>query len=483
MVTDERRACRVKPSERRTRRGLRWLVHLFVVGLLAVACGDSRSDRPDASTGAIFVEVSDSLGAVVAGAAVSTTPKTEEATTDSAGSVLLGRVAPGFYEVLANDAALGSSSDVAHVESDSIARVRLTLPGRVGVGTGGNVGSGGSGGSSARGGSSGSGGTGGSAARGGTGGSSGRGGAAGNGGGAGNNGGDAGAGQQPEYIDVGTQIGAMLVDPERPYLYAVDSVNNAFLFINLEERTLEKSIFVGSNPVDLDINDDGSAVYVANFGSTQISVVDLETQELGDNIFVDTSAGTWEGNPYRLALTADDTLVFTSEDQWCDLKLVNAKNGGSITSAGSVYEPDLTASADGTHLFVGEYGSTGSALHRFDVTATTLTEADVSGEASGYGAREVVLSGDGKYVFYAKQKFLAMNLKSVLGQFSEYIHVANDDGSVAVGKTNVFDGETFSILGALPVATDVMALSADDATLYLYDTNTSRIYIQDMREY
>jgi len=75
------------------------------------------------------------------------------------------------------------------------------------------------------------------------------------------------------YIDVGSQVEAMMVDPNRPYIYAVDRVNNSLHFINLNTNTVEKDIFVGSSPVDLDINLQGTTLYVANFGSTQIATI------------------------------------------------------------------------------------------------------------------------------------------------------------------------------------------------------------------
>ncbi|MFL5308538.1 MAG: YncE family protein, partial [Polyangia bacterium] len=129
------------------------------------------------------------------------------------------------------------------------------------------------------------------------------------------------------YIDVGSQIERMKVDPTRPYLYGVDKVNNSLHFINLTTNTVDKTIFVGSTPVDLDINIKGTTLYVANFGSTEIAMVDLTTHALAGSIFVDTTVGTWAGNPYRLVCTAGDTLVFTSMDQWNDLKLVDALTG------------------------------------------------------------------------------------------------------------------------------------------------------------
>jgi DNA-binding beta-propeller fold protein YncE len=280
-----------------------------------------------------------------------------------------------------------------------------------------------------------------------------------------------------DFIDARTQVEQMLVDPSRPTLYALDRVNNSLLFIDLDSREVTKTIFVGSSPVDMDLDDEGNELFIANFGSTELAIVDLEAQEIARTIFVDPSLGTWEGNPYRIALMAENTLVFTSEDQWCDLKLVNATNGGHIAATGSLYSPDLAATADGTRLFVGESGGN---LYRFDLADSMLTEADVS---SAGGSRLVTLSGDEQYVFYGGQKILASNLKSVLGDFSDEIHLSNEDGSLVVSTSRVFDGTTFAIIGLLPITTPTLAASPDFTTLYLYELTSSRIYLYDLSEY
>jgi YVTN family beta-propeller protein len=279
------------------------------------------------------------------------------------------------------------------------------------------------------------------------------------------------------YIDVGSQIERMKIDPKRPYLYGVDKVNNSLHFIDLNTNTVDKTIYVGSTPVDLDINLEGTTLYVANFGSTEIAMVDLTTQALAGSIFVDTTVGTWSGNPYRLVCTAGDTLVYTSNDQWQDVKLVDATTGTSLSYAGSIYAPALAASPDGTIVYAG--GTDGlNNLTRFNIVNNMLQSVDGSQSA---GASPVIASGDGQYVFASTQKLLAKNLMTVLGTFSEPILAINNDGSLAVSSGHIFDGTTFAAKRITPLATSTMAMSADGTTLYLYDTTSSRIYLASLQ--
>jgi DNA-binding beta-propeller fold protein YncE len=276
------------------------------------------------------------------------------------------------------------------------------------------------------------------------------------------------------FIALNTQVGAMMVDRTRPYLYAVDTVNNSLHFVNLTSNKLEKTIFIGSKPADLDINVAGTELFVANFGATEVAVVNLDTREKTRALAVNTTVGTWDGNPYRLACTAGDTLVFTSMDQWNDLKLVNAATGAHLFATGSVYTPDLTANADGTRLYVGA-----DEVIRFNVEGNKLTQVDISNR--GNPGRRIAATRDGRFVFYGPQKFLADNLKSVLGTFAEPILAVTSDGAIAVGAKNIHDGNTFAIIRALPVSTEIMAMSADETMLYLYDTMSSRIYLHRLK--
>lgn len=280
-----------------------------------------------------------------------------------------------------------------------------------------------------------------------------------------------------ENIDVGVNIVRMKLDPVRPYIYAIDEINNSLLFINKESQTVEKTIFVGSSPSDIAINLDNSKAYISNYGSTQISVIDLESREKTNDIFVNTQVGGWDGNPYRLTCLSNNRLAYTSEDQWNSVKMINADNGNFIADAGSVYQPGLISNSTGTILFVTESGSSGSATIRFNVTNTGLSQVDESNGGSSYGSRDGCISGDDTYIFHRRRKYLANNLNSELGTFTENIIDCSHDGSIAVGMENIWNSETFSIIKPLPISSSIVRLDNDGNTIYIYDNNTSKIYI------
>ena len=278
-------------------------------------------------------------------------------------------------------------------------------------------------------------------------------------------------------INVATQVEKMIVDPDRPFLYAIDRVNNSLLFINTDQGMLTKSIGVGSSPTDLDISLDGEKLYIANFGSTQINVVDLNTQEIDFSFFVDIDVGTWDGNPYRIAALTSNRLAFTSEDQHNNVKVVDATTGNNLyVTNGSVYQPNLFTNPEGNVLYVAESGTTGSEIIRYNLSGNTLDKVDNSNSGSAW-RRNGFITHNGEFIYFRKQKVLATNLQSVLGTFPEEVYTANRDGSIVLGEEQYYSGDNFSILGNLPVSSQVMVSDPDDDIFYIYNATTSRIVI------
>ncbi|MGH1433761.1 MAG: hypothetical protein ACRBG0_04790 [Lewinella sp.] len=283
---------------------------------------------------------------------------------------------------------------------------------------------------------------------------------------------------QSPSIFIPNQIERMKADPNRPYLYALDRINNALMFISTTSLDITKTIFVGSSPTDLAISLDGDALFIANFGSTQIIVVDLETQEIDYDFFVNTNIGTWDGNPYRLAPLSNNRMAFTSEDQWNNIKVVNATTGVNVsTSSQSIYEPGLLSTADGTVLYAAERGSTGSSIIRYNFNGSTLQQVDQSDNSTNFGTRDAFLTANEQYLFYNGKKILANNLQSTLGTFGGHIYGINSDGSLVFGEEQYYDGNTFAIKGTMPAESRVMAMAPDDSVLYLYDIMSSRIIL------
>jgi DNA-binding beta-propeller fold protein YncE len=159
------------------------------------------------------------------------------------------------------------------------------------------------------------------------------------------------------FIAMGTSgVDNMIVDPTRPFIYAIDRVNNTLVFIHRDSLKITKKIFIGSGPTDLDIDKAGTELFVANYGSSEIAVVNLDTQTKTRSLIVDTG-GIWDGNPYSITCLTQGRLAWTSYDQWNSIRLIETQNGTRFGSDfGSYYYPDLVSTPDGTHVFVVNRG-------------------------------------------------------------------------------------------------------------------------------
>lgn len=283
-------------------------------------------------------------------------------------------------------------------------------------------------------------------------------------------------------IDLQTGIVMLRADHERPYLYGLDRINNNMLFINTDTRSVEKTIFVGSAPADLAFSLDNDLAYIANYGSSQIAVIDLETQEKTRDLIVDVNAASWEGNPYRLTVLNNNRIAWTSEDQWCSISIVNASNGAHLGSGASIYQPGLLSSEDGQILFATESGSTGSQAIRFSFDDNELSEISSSNSSTNFGSRDACLSGDGRYLFYKGAKLLTNNLNTNLGSVNDHILASTDEGDVVVGRRNVWDAETFAIQSVLPFEADLAVIPRGGRTAYIYLDEASQLIVVDLPE-
>jgi len=228
----------------------------------------------------------------------------------------------------------------------------------------------------------------------------------------------------------------------------------------------------------MDFSLDGSKLYIANFGSSQISVVDIASQSLESSFFVDTEIGTWDGNPFSLAVLSGNRLAWTSEDQHNSIKLVDITTGEHLDDVNSYYQPYLVAGPNGDKLYVGESGSTGSQVFRFGIVADEIQQEDFS--ASSSASRFLQITDDGEYLFYRKSKILANSLQSIVGTFNENIHAINPSGSRALGMDNVYDAEQFSIISPMPIETSVSVFDPNGVTAYLFDLSTTRLYVVEI---
>src|SRR5437868_10347143 len=89
----------------------------------------------------------------------------------------------------------------------------------------------------------------------------------------------------------GKALSHMIYDTARNFLCATATSSDSVLFIDATTMTVTKTLYVGKNPYDLDIDVTGTVLYVSNDGpspgvpgSATLAVIDLATQTITRSI-------------------------------------------------------------------------------------------------------------------------------------------------------------------------------------------------------
>lgn len=281
------------------------------------------------------------------------------------------------------------------------------------------------------------------------------------------------------YIDIGTGLHKLRADPNSQMIYGLDIINRSLVYIDTELNQVVYVLDIDYDPVDMDLSSDFERMYIAHGISNQVSVVNLSQQIVETTFTVDTWGGTQSGEVSTVAALSDNRLAYMCDKNHHRLFLCNAIDGQLIEYSENTYSKSyISRNHTGTGLFIGEYSSSGSHLFRIDVINDEIVEQDESVSVS-YSKPVVNVTANGEYVFYNRKKYLSQNLSLVLGTFDEFIYSINSDGSRVLGTTKLFDGYSYEAIADLPFETEVSVFSNDGNNAFLYDENTSRLYVID----
>ncbi len=277
-------------------------------------------------------------------------------------------------------------------------------------------------------------------------------------------------------IDIEVQLYSMIVDPERPYIYAIDRNNNKLFFINEDSMAVTKVMNLTEEPTDLDINLENTKLYIAQFGSNQIRIYDLETQAYDGNLIVEES-------PFRIACLADNKIAFNGANEYNSIQMVDVASGEVFGETESIHDPGLLSTADQTQLFVTETNSPNASIFTFNIVDDAFLPIETSSGVSNYETRDAVLSGDENHLFFGSRKFNSSGFGSGIGLFDEPIYACNFDGSIAIGEEFIWDATSFSVIKPMPLNSNIMVMDKDYSNLYIYSNETNKIYLIDVSEY
>lgn len=220
------------------------------------------------------------------------------------------------------------------------------------------------------------------------------------------------------------------------------TITQAYLLeIDSAAEKIQRVISVGSSVTDFSIHYPDDLIYITNWKSGNLLVIDKSSFEhLKNHTFQPAGAtGYSQGDIYRVAAGGSQRLVFEEEDQWVDIGIYNTNTETTLSST-NVREGGGAFDPTGRYYYHGENNSSGASIIKFDTSGdvfTNITEVRPDEISSYYGSRTVVVSEDGSRIFWAGV-VLDKNLETEWG-IGEMIHSSSTDGRYAFSDSAIYD--------------------------------------------
>jgi YVTN family beta-propeller protein len=215
-------------------------------------------------------------------------------------------------------------------------------------------------------------------------------------------------------IDLDAPVSDAIFNPDGSYCYIANgsysgTSEKRITIIDVKQMAPVSSVGVGSNPVALAIQKDGSRLYCANLDDNSISVIDPRTATLVGTLF----AGI---EPCWLALSPDGRFLFTV-NRGVELgvrggncvSVINTRSGRVVNVVETGQSPSsLGLSGDGSRLAVVHgYETTGGALWFYGVDyvdSSDYAKVDlIQKEAAGEGSACTAVDPSGKFLIVPDQ--------------------------------------------------------------------------------
>jgi hypothetical protein len=256
----------------------------------------------------------------------------------------------------------------------------------------------------------------------------------------------------------------MTADRNRPYIYALQppplvGQQGLLLFISTETGHIDKTLAIGTNPVDLSINDAEGRLYIASWQETWTYVVDLNTQTLLPSM--DLGTDVFKINAGRLG-----RLVTEGQDQWVYMTLFNTPGGASLAT-GWIREGDGEFDRTGRYYYHVDNNHSGAVISKYDTIADGFELVASNGDrGSYYGSRNLVMSADGSRLFWTRMIFDAHLVSYDL--LPNEIYSCSTNGRIAFGETEAYDTSTRQRIHTLPASSTVSAVDAQNQRYWYY---------------
>ena len=254
-------------------------------------------------------------------------------------------------------------------------------------------------------------------------------------------------------VKVGRNPDAMAITPDGKYLYVANFYSNTVSVIdtavNKVSATIALSPGFGNSGISLAITPDGSSLFVLEYNNSTIAVIATSTNTVLTTFSGGTSAGT------GLAITQDGTQLWVANLSGTVSIIDVAAHAIENTLTVGAYAWALAITPDGTYAYAVASGETGEGyLTQIDVASQTIVAPQL-GAGKIPGASGLAFSPDSQTVYMT------------------YYDLRAGDGTDDVLAFNASTGQlkkTFVLPTEKPFTLGVVQVSPDGKSLYVAET-------------
>ncbi len=235
-----------------------------------------------------------------------------------------------------------------------------------------------------------------------------------------------------------------------PFAYITNGESNNISVIDTTTNKVTATIPVGSNPMGVAINPDGTKVYVANAYSNDVSVIDTAT----NTVIATVPAGK---KPLGIAVTPNGKKVYVANEGSNTISVIDTTANVIISTLNTGRNPTgVAVSPDGRKIYVTNYG---------DKTVSIIdpaTKAVIATVSVGRGPKEIAVTPDGTKIYVVNSDSGSISvIDTATNTVTNTVKVRGIPSGVAVN----------------PEGTKIYVTSNDEyfSTVSVIDTSTNKV--------
>ncbi|MFS0674961.1 S-layer homology domain-containing protein [Ornithinibacillus sp. 179-J 7C1 HS] len=265
-------------------------------------------------------------------------------------------------------------------------------------------------------------------------------------------------------LPINQSVTDWVLDETSKKIYAISLESNVLYTIDSLTMEVLDTQYIGSRPSDIDLVN--GKLYVSNYGSTSVAVINLADGSMTNVIT--------KQNPYRIA--ADGSLLFyVTEDQSTWVYQIDLSTGSEIRVGEEIQtnkyqilsEPDIAYDSLNKLVYIGESNSTGSKLYSLNIEDLTLTP---SSESFSLPTRKLLL--DGEALYYAEHQF---SKSDMITQYNFNEDVIATSAEYIVSPTGVYSKADYTNLATFPFTVE-HAIINDAGNIIVYVEDNQAVY-------